>query len=103
MTSHPVRVVSVILAAVLALLLAGCGTRVLVVIPKGAETVIRNVVGRQTGLQASDVICPSNVHAKAGNTFVCHFSAGGKKYIAHMSIVRVKAPAVYYEVTTSLA
>jgi hypothetical protein len=88
-------------AAGAALLLAGCGT--LVIIPKGAENVIRNVVGQHTGLQATNVHCPSGVHAKAGNTFNCHFAADGQNFIAHMHIVRVKGTSVYYDVTTSAA
>jgi hypothetical protein len=88
-------------AAVMALMLGGCGT--LVIIPKGAETVIRNLVQQHTGETATNVKCPSGVHAKAGNTFNCHFAAGGKNYIAHMDILRIKGTSVYYNVSTSLA
>ena len=88
-------------AVALALLLGGCGT--LVIIPKGAETVIRNLVKQHTGATATNVNCPSGVHAKAGNTFSCHFTAGGQKYIAHMDILRIKGTSVYYNVSTSPA
>ena len=88
----------IVLAA--ALLLAGCGT--LVIIPKGAETVIRNVVTQKTGEAATNISCPANVAAKAGHTFTCHFLAGGQKYIARMLIVRVKGHGVYYDVSTAL-
>jgi hypothetical protein len=97
------RAFTAALAAGVALLLAGCGTPVSVIIPKGAETLIKNVVKQQTGQQVTDVSCPSNVRAKAGTTFTCHFSAGGQKYLAHMHIVRVKGAGVYYDVTTSPA
>ena len=95
------RSIAVIVSAALALLLAGCGT--LEVIPKGAEQVIRNVVREHTGLQAVDVHCPSGVEAKRGNSFNCTFKANGTSYVARMYIVRVKAPAVYYDVRTRLA
>jgi Domain of unknown function (DUF4333) len=95
------RKLVVVPVAALALLLAGCGT--LVIIPKGAETVIRNLVKQHTGETATNVNCPSGVHAKAGNTFNCRFSANGHKYIAHMDILRIKGTSVYYNVSTSPA
>jgi Domain of unknown function (DUF4333) len=83
----------------LGLLLSGCGT--LVVIPSGAEQVIKRLVFSHTGLTISNVKCPSGIHAKAGNTFDCHFTAQGQSYVAHMLITRVKGSAVYYRVTTA--
>jgi hypothetical protein len=97
------RKLTLILAAGAALLLAGCGTKPLEIIPGGAETAIRNAIKQHTGLPATNVRCPSGVHAKAGNTFACHFSAGGQNYIAHMHILRIKGHAVTYDVTTSPA
>jgi hypothetical protein len=95
------RKLIVIPAALLGLLLGGCGT--LVIIPKGAETVIRNLVKEHTGETVTSVSCPSGVHAKAGNVFTCHYSAGGRNYIAHMHILRIKGQSVYYNVNSNPA
>jgi Domain of unknown function (DUF4333) len=81
----------------LGLLLSGCGT--LVVIPSGAEQVIKRVVLSHTGITISHISCPSGIHAKAGNSFDCHFTAQGQRYTAHMVITKVKGTAVYYQVT----
>jgi hypothetical protein len=83
----------------LGLLLSGCGT--LVVIPSGAEQVIKRVVLSHTGVTISHVSCPSGVHAKVGNSFDCHFIAQGQRYTAHMVITKVKGTSVAYEVTAA--
>jgi hypothetical protein len=87
------------LVIALGLLLTGCGT--LIVIPSGAEQVIKRVVFSHTGLTVSHVGCPSGVHAKAGTSFDCHFTAQGQRYTAHMVITKVKGTAVYYQVSTA--
>jgi hypothetical protein len=82
-----------------AALLSGCGT--LVVIPSGAEQVIRRLELRTHGTQITNVHCPDGVNAKVGVTFECHFNLpDGTKYTAHMRIVRVHAPEVDYFVST---
>ena len=83
----------------LGLLLSGCGT--LVVIPSGAEQVIKRVVLSHTGVTISHVSCPSGVHSKVGNSFDCHFIAQGQRYTAHMVITKVKGTSVAYEVTAA--
>ena len=82
-----------------AVLLAGCGTAI--VIPSGAENVIRRVVRSHTGLSISHVTCPSGITAKAGNSFNCHFVAQGQSYVAHMHITKVAGSSVYYQVSAT--
>jgi hypothetical protein len=86
----------------LALLLVGCGQKV--VVPSGAEKALTQLIERRTGVTPQHVHCPSGVNAKAGQTFDCHFEApDGTKYVAHMRITRVNGSEVHFYITAGRA
>ena len=88
-----------LLALLVLVSLAGCGTDT--VKPDGAERSIEDVVGKQTGFRPTDTECPSDVEAKAGTTFDCHFTGPEPRpYVAHMRITKVDGEAVSFQIDT---
>src|ERR1700756_1190055 len=51
-------------------------------------------------VRPTDVTCPSNVEAKVGGEFDCHFTGPDGKYTAHLKILSVVGTRVEYDVTT---
>lgn len=85
--------------AACAFLLAGCSK---VVKSEGAEKSVADLVSRKTGFRPTDVKCPSDVDAKVGGTFECHFSGPrGERYTAFMRILEVKGTRVLFRIRTS--
>lgn len=85
-----------ILAAVLAMFLSGCGSKIN---PDGAEKSVVDVVSRQTKFKPKDVICPSGVDAEVGTEFDCTFTGPeGKAYTAHMKVTKVDGDNVEFYV-----
>ena len=80
----------------LAALLAACGQAT--VKPHGAEQVVVNVVSGKTGFRPTDVRCPSDVEAKVGVTFDCHFTGPEGPYTANMRITKVQGQRVVFSV-----
>jgi hypothetical protein len=78
--------------------LVACGKST--VRPHGAERAVTDVVFRQTGFRPTDVRCPSDVEAKVGETFECHFSGPEGPYTAHMRITKVEGERVEFQVRT---
>lgn len=79
-----------------ALLLAACGQSVILQGP--TERVVTSFVYSHTGFRPHDVSCPSDVPAKAGGTFQCHFTGPDGKYTAYLLIKRVKGTRVDYQI-----
>ena len=88
------------LVAVAGFLLAGCGQAV--ILPGPAEQIITRFVYGRTGFHAPDVRCPSNVPAKAGGSFTCHFTGPDGKYVAIMHIKSVHGRRVLYDIRTEI-
>lgn len=85
-----------ILAAVLAVFLSGCGSKIN---PDGAAKSVVDVVSRQTKFKPKDVICPSGVDAEVGTEFDCTFTGPeGKAYTAHMKVTKVDGDNVEFYV-----
>ncbi len=88
------------LVASAGLLLAGCGQAV--ILPGPAEQIISRFVSGRTGFHPPDVRCPSNVPAKAGGSFTCHFTGPDGKYVAIMHIKSVHGRRVLYDIKTEI-
>ena len=88
------------LVASAGLLLAGCGQAV--ILPGPAQQIISRFVYGRTGFHPPDVRCPSNVPAKAGGSFTCHFTGPDGKYVAIMHINSVHGRRVLYNVQTEI-
>jgi hypothetical protein len=85
-----------ILAAVLALVVGGCGSKIN---PDGAAKSVVDVVSRQTKFKPTDVSCPSGVDAEVGVEFDCKFTGPeGKQYTAHMKVTKVEGDKVEFYV-----
>lgn len=80
---------------VLVLALAGCGTKNVILPDKTADTIVK-FVSKQTGFTPKDVSCPSDVEAKVGGTFDCHFTGPDGPYVVHMTIRKVDGERVLY-------
>lgn len=93
------RATKIIGVLAVALLIAACGK--LVIIQDKTQTLIKNFVQSHAGVTATDVHCPSGVAAKKGNTFDCHFTADGQKFVAHLHILRIKGDSVFYNIQTA--
>jgi hypothetical protein len=57
-------------------------------------------VSRQTGFHPKDVSCPSDVEAKVGKTFTCHFTGPDGDYVAEMRVTQVDGERVVFAVRT---
>ena len=77
-------------------LLATCGESTIK--PDGAERVVVNVVSTQTGFRPNDVRCPSDVEARVGVTFDCHFTGPEGPYTADMRVTKVQGERVVFSV-----
>ena len=85
-----------ILAAVLAVFVSGCGSTIN---PDGAAKSVVDVVSRQTKFKPNDVSCPSGVDAEVGVEFDCKFTGPeGEKYTAHMKVTKVEGDNVEFYV-----
>ena len=85
-----------ILAAVLAVSVSGCGSKIK---PDGAAKSVVDVVSRQTKFKPKDVSCPSGVDAEVGVEFDCKFTGPeGKEYTAHMKVTKVEGDNVEFYV-----
>jgi hypothetical protein len=69
--------------------------------PDGAAKSVVDVVSGQTGFHPTDVSCPSDVEAKVGGEFDCHFTGPEPQpYTAHLKITKVDGENVYYYITS---
>jgi hypothetical protein len=85
------RAAVLVLAA--AVLVAGCGKKVIE--QNAAEQEVAAFVARHTGFGPTDVKCPSGVEAKVGVTYDCHFTGPEPKpYVAHVRITKVQGQRV---------
>ena len=85
-----------ILAAVLAVFISGCGSKIN---PDGAAKSVLNIVSHQTKFKPIDVTCPSGVDAEVGAEFDCKFTGPeGKEYTAHMKVTKVEGGNVEFYV-----
>jgi hypothetical protein len=82
-------------AAAVTVLLAGCGGSV--VSPSAAESVLAKAFKNKTGGTATHVSCPSNVDAKVGKSFTCHFTSAGTSYVGDMTIQKIQGTTVYFK------
>jgi hypothetical protein len=90
------RALPILLAAVLALVVSGCGSKIN---PDGAAKSVVDVVSRQTKFKPTDVSCPSGVDAEVGVEFDCKFTGPeGKQYTAHMKVTKVEGDNVEFYV-----
>jgi Domain of unknown function (DUF4333) len=93
------RTALVVLAASLAMALAGCGSTIK---PEGAAGSVTDLVSKQTGFKPTDVKCPSGVDAEVGKEFDCHFTGpGGKDYTAHLKVTKVDGDDVQFYIKTA--
>ena len=92
------RTAFVVLIASLAMVLAGCGSKIKA---EGAAQSVTDLVSKQTGFKPNDVKCPSGVDAEEGEEFECHFTGPeGKNYTAHMKVTKVKGDDVQFYIKT---
>jgi hypothetical protein len=84
--------------ACLAVLLTACGTST--IRPHATERTVSDFVFEQTHFRPTDVHCPSGVPAKAGGTFVCHFTGPDGKYVARVRITSVHGERVLDYIVT---
>ena len=78
--------------ASLALLTAGCSPTIKT---EAAVASVVDLVSKQTGFRPKDVKCPSDVEAKIGIEFECHFTGPeGSDYTAHMKVANVEGDEV---------
>ena len=90
-----------ILAAVLAVSVSGCGATIK---PDEAAKSVSAVVSRQTKFKPKDVSCPSGVDAEVGVEFDCTFTGPeGKEYTAHMKVTKVEGEEVEFSVKSELS
>jgi hypothetical protein len=82
-------------AAAVIVLLAGCGSAV--VSAPAAESTLAKAFKEKTGGTAAHVSCPSNVDAKVGKSFTCHFTSGGTSYVGDMTIQKIQGSTVYFK------
>ena len=75
-------------------LLVACGQSTIK--PDGAEKSVVDVVSTQTGFRPTDVRCPSDVEARVGVTFDCHFTGPEGPYTAHVRVTRVQGERVLF-------
>jgi hypothetical protein len=93
------RTALVVLAASLAMALAGCGSTIK---PEGAAGSVTDLVSKQTGFKPTDVKCPSGVDAEIGKEFDCHFTGPeGKDYTAHLRVTKVDGDDVQFYIKTA--
>jgi Domain of unknown function (DUF4333) len=86
---------AVVGAAAVIVLLAGCGSSV--VSASAAETTLAKAFKSHTGDTAAHVSCPSNVDAKVGKSFTCHFTSDGTAYVGDMTIQKIQGSTVYFK------
>ena len=85
-----------IVAAVLAVFISGCGSTIN---PDGAAKSVVDVVSRQTKFKPKDVTCPSGVDAEVGVEFDCKFTGPeGKEYTARLKVTKVEEDDVQFYV-----
>jgi Domain of unknown function (DUF4333) len=85
-----------IIAAVLAVFVAGCGSKIN---PDGAAKSVVDVVSKQTKFKPTDVSCPSGVDAEVGVEFDCKFTGPeGVEYTAHLKVTKVEGDNVEFYV-----
>ena len=90
------RTAVLVSVASLALLAAGCSYTIK---PEGAAASVVDLVSKQTGFKPKDVKCPSDVEAKVGSEFECHFTGPeGSDYTAHMKVTKVEGENVEFYV-----
>lgn len=70
------------------------------ILAKPTAGVLSKFVYDRTGFRAADVTCPSGVPARAGQRFQCHFTGPDGKYIAYMTVARVRGSRVDYQIQT---
>lgn len=88
-----------VLAAVLPVVVSGCGAFGSKINPDGAAKSVVDVVSKQTKFKPADVTCPSGVAATVGTEFDCTFTGpGGRKYIAHLRVTKVEGDNVEFYV-----
>ncbi|WP_338079653.1 DUF4333 domain-containing protein [Antrihabitans stalactiti] len=89
------------IACALAVSLTGCGSKIKA---DGAEKTIADFVSSKTGFKPTDVKCPSDVDAKEGVEFDCHFTGPeGKPYTVNMKITKVDGDNVNFDIDSHLS
>jgi Domain of unknown function (DUF4333) len=98
------RLGAAVLVGAVALQLTGCSATIKsksTIRPEGAAKSVTDLVSEQTGFQPTDVTCPSDVEAKVGGEFECHFTGPeGKPYTAHMKITKIDGEDVIFDIKT---
>jgi hypothetical protein len=73
-----------------------------VVDAKTAEKNLTSAVSEETGFTPTDLSCPSDVEAKVGVTFDCHFAGPDGPYTAHMKVTKVDGDHVGFDAKWAL-
>ncbi|WP_238887435.1 DUF4333 domain-containing protein [Mycobacterium sp. IDR2000157661] len=93
------RAPSAVLAASVAMVVAGCGSTITA---EGAAKSVSDLVAEQTGFTPTDVKCPDGVKAEAGTTFECTFTGPeGVEYTANMRVTKVEGDDVEFYIETA--
>lgn len=82
---------------VMVLQLTGCGKTIK---PEGAAKSVADLVSQQTKFKPTDVKCPSDVDAKVGQEFDCHFTGPDGPYTAHLKVTKVDGDDVEFYIQT---
>lgn len=69
---------------------------------KMAEKNLTNAVSGETGYTPTGVSCPSDVEAKVGATFDCHFAGPDGPYTAHLKVTKVDGDNVEFDAKWAL-
>lgn len=93
------RTVFVIIGAVVAMVLAGCGSTIK---PEGAAQSVTDLVSKETGFTPKDVTCPSGVEAEAGTEFECTFTGPDGDYVANVKVTKVEGENVEFYIQSKL-
>jgi hypothetical protein len=77
--------------------LAACGEKTI-----NADNAARSVtdVVSRTGFKPTDMSCPTNVKAKTGGTFECHFTGPEGPYTAYVRITDVNGEDATFQITS---
>jgi Domain of unknown function (DUF4333) len=82
--------------------LAGCSSTKYV----DANTIqsqITKTVDDQTGFKPTDVKCPTDVEAKVGEKFRCHFSGSDGAYTAYVKVTEVHGDKLIFDFKSQLS
>jgi outer membrane murein-binding lipoprotein Lpp len=89
------RTALVVLVASLAMVLAGCGSTIK---PDRAAETVTDFVSKNTGFKPTDTKCPSDIDAKVGQKFDCHFTGPDGNYTAHVEVTKIDGEDVLFNI-----